>query len=377
MLDCALVTPAAEPCLLLLDASIARTGALVCARHMARALHDLARCDLVLPVVHQIPAEDLADFDSVFFLPLRNPGSTPWSLFSWFLILVTTSLQLRFLLHRHRTSHLILNDWYLLHGIVCRLLGYQGQIITWVRLDPLRFGRLLASIIFRLVAISSNQIIVVSRFVQARLPEGVPARLLYDAIGKPESLVAYPTGQRIVYVSNYIPGKGQDLAIDAFALVADRHPLASLSFHGGTLGRLSNQRWRQRLEARAAALGLNERIHFHGFAEDSLQPLHGALVALNLSQSESFSLTVLEAAASGVAVVATDCGGPAEIIDNEITGILVPLEPRTVAAAAHALDDLLGNPIRAAQLGQAARLKVTTFFTPERYQHELRTILGL
>jgi glycosyltransferase involved in cell wall biosynthesis len=359
--------------LLVVDPSIGRTGALLCARSMALALTGLARCELVTPAGAQAPAEDLAPFQAVYHLPLRNPGRSTSSVLLWMWTLVCSSIQLRLLLRRRRITHLVLNDWYLLQGILCRLLGYRGRILTWVRLDPWRFGRLPAAILFRLIAASSDRILVVSRYVQRRLPSGVVSTLLYDSLPQP-ALPALPSsGQRIIYVGNYTPGKGQDLAIEAFALIADRHPQAQLHFHGGTLGRSGNDRWLSKLQERALDLGLAGRIHFHGFAADPRLLLQGALVALNLSQGESFSLTVLEACAAGIAVIATDCGGPAEIIEHRISGMIVPLNPQseTIRITAQTLDELLNNPAFVEKLSRAAQKRISCKFSAISYRERL------
>lgn len=362
-----------EARLLVIDPSIGRTGALLCARAMAIALQGRAPCELVCPIGARLLAEDQAPFLSVYRLALRNPGRSPCSVLAWFWALLRSSIKLSMLIRGRRISHLVVNDWYLLQGILCRVLGYRGKILTWVRLDPWRFGHLPAAILFRLIAASSDRIVVVSRHVQARLPAGVSSTLLYDTLPKP-ALAAMPhCSQRIVYVGNYTPGKGQDLAIEAFALIANRHPQSQLHFHGSTLGKPGNESWLDEIKARTQQLGLASRIQFHGFAADPRPLLQGALVAMNLSQAESFSLTVLEACAAGLAVIATDCGGPAEIIQHGVSGLLVPVSPRSesIHATGEALDRLIDKPAKALQLGHAAQERVAQNFSNVSYRHGL------
>lgn len=353
---------------------MARTGALQCARQMAVALHGVANCELVLPFGSHPPAADVSGFQAMHQLSLRNPGPSIGSFCAWVLSVLRSGSQLRCLLHRQRTTHLVVNDWYLLQGLICRLLGFRGVILTWVRLDPWRFGRWPAAILFRLIALTSTHLVVVSRHVQRRLPVGVASTLLYDSLPLPPLPVLPPQGQRLVFVGNYTPGKGQDLAIEAFARIASRHPSATLEFHGGAMGRSGNVRWRTELQARVEALGLADRIRFHDLSADPRRVLRGAYAALNCSEAESFSLTVLEASAGGVPVIATACGGPAEIIVPGVTGLLVPVGD--VDRVADAIHQLLADPAQAHQMGAAGTAHVRRRFDPAVYRKRLIALLS-
>jgi glycosyltransferase involved in cell wall biosynthesis len=81
---------------------------------------------------------------------------------------------------------------------------------------------------------------------------------------------------------------------------------------------------RSKLEEKARALGLEREIIFAGFCDDT-PALYAALDAFVLcSDREGFPMTVLEAMAAGVPVVATDVGGVSECVENEKTGLLIP-----------------------------------------------------
>jgi glycosyltransferase involved in cell wall biosynthesis len=89
-----------------------------------------------------------------------------------------------------------------------------------------------------------------------------------------------------------------------------------------------------------------------------------ATVAALPSRIEGLSLSLLEAMAHGLPVVASDAGGNPDLIDPGETGLLVPpLEPQAWAVA---LERLLGDPGFAARLGLAARRLVRRDFTLER-----------
>jgi glycosyltransferase involved in cell wall biosynthesis len=77
---------------------------------------------------------------------------------------------------------------------------------------------------------------------------------------------------------------------------------------------------------------------------------------------EPFGRVVVEGMAAGLAVIATDQGGPTEVIDNGVNGLLVP--PGDVNALARALRRLADQPALRQQLGEAARHRAKDF-TPD------------
>jgi len=99
---------------------------------------------------------------------------------------------------------------------------------------------------------------------------------------------------------------------------------------------------RDRLESEARALGINARLSMPGFRGDIGGALGGARCLAISSRRESFSLACVEALAYGLPVAATDCGGPAEILDAAEFGGIAPVgDP---AALARAIDACLAAP---------------------------------
>ena len=120
---------------------------------------------------------------------------------------------------------------------------------------------------------------------------------------------------------------------------------------------------RSRLEAAAVENGLEQHVHFLGYRSDARDWLGACDVYVNTSVSEGISLTILEAMAARLPVIATQVGGTPEIIDSTC-GILVPV--RDAQAVAGALVQLARDPQRRRQLGHAARTRVEERFTLER-----------
>jgi glycosyltransferase involved in cell wall biosynthesis len=167
---------------------------------------------------------------------------------------------------------------------------------------------------------------------------------------------------RLLYLSNYIRGKGQNFALEAFQLAYARNPNLRLHFIGGDMGMAKNQEFRQELEAAAQAAGLAHAVHFDGFAADTEAAMKAHDIVLNFSEAESFSLTCLDALYYGVPLIATDCGGPAELFEAGKSGLLVP--NRHVAAMADAIVALAANEALRRQFSAASRIFVREKFAP-------------
>lgn len=107
-------------------------------------------------------------------------------------------------------------------------------------------------------------------------------------------------------------------------------------------------------------LGLENVVTFAGFREDIAHLMQNLDVFVTTSSSEGFSLTTVQAMACGVPVVATRSGGPEEIVEDGVTGLLVPTgSPDAVAGAIHAL---VAAPERRARLARAGRAAVQDRF---------------
>jgi glycosyltransferase involved in cell wall biosynthesis len=117
------------------------------------------------------------------------------------------------------------------------------------------------------------------------------------------------------------------------------------------------------LEKLAVDLTATHRVRFLGHRADARDLLAGCDVYANTSISEGISLTILEAMAAGLPVVATAVGGTPEIIDATCGRLVKAGDP---AAVTTALRDLAIRPDVREALGRAARLRVEARFTLDR-----------
>jgi glycosyltransferase involved in cell wall biosynthesis len=165
----------------------------------------------------------------------------------------------------------------------------------------------------------------------------------------------YAVRERVVlHVARLVEKKGTLTLIRAFAGIAAAQPDARLEIYGdGPL--------RQQLEREAAALGLGERIAFCGHASADKVSARMRSASLHASPSctaangdgEGLPNVVVEAAASGLPVIATCHAGIPEAVRDGETGLLVP--EASVGPLGEALLRLLGNAGMQRAFGRAAR----------------------
>ena len=91
------------------------------------------------------------------------------------------------------------------------------------------------------------------------------------------------------------------------------------------------------------------------------------------SEKESFGLTVIEALAVETPVVSTRCGGPEEILEDGVTGLLVPV--KDPLAMAEAIVRLPVGPDHRARMGASGRIQVSEHFGVDRYVQGIQRVL--
>lgn len=233
------------------------------------------------------------------------------------------------------------------HGTVFR--GYFGSAKSRLFLE---IERALAHATSRIVAITPGQ----------------RQQLLSLGIGSEEKVVNIPLGLEltpflsppdrgaardtlavphdvglVVIVARLVPVK--DVGLFLRALAGVRSPLMALVVGDGED--------RPALERQAAELGLGTRCRFVGWQRDVRAIYAAADVVALTSKNEGSPVSIIEAMATGSAVVCTAVGGVPDVVKNDESGVLVP--HGDVAAISRAIDALLLDPARRQRLGERAR----------------------
>ncbi len=129
---------------------------------------------------------------------------------------------------------------------------------------------------------------------------------------------------------------------------------------------------REALVRLSYALKIQDHVVITPSVEDTRIPLAAMDLFVYPSLQEGFGLAIVEAMASGVPVVATSAGGPKDIIENGVSGLLVP--PGDTEALGAAIRSLLADPIRCERIKQAARERAKAHFNMERVVREVEQV---
>ena len=232
-------------------------------------------------------------------------------------------------------------------------------------LDPSGLQRRLAGLPARLqhrvVAVSTPladdvaRVTTIPRRLLEVVPDGVddPGRAFEPAAAR--AAAGLPAdGVLVGCVGRLWERKGQRELVAAWREVVTGRPDARLVLVGdGPL--------RAELETAAASPDLHGTVLLTGSRDDVGTILDGLDVAVIPSHHEGFSLVTVEAMLHGLPVVATAAGGPRELVDDGVTGLLVP--PRDVAALAEALLRLVGDPGLRTSFGAAGLAKALDRYT--------------
>lgn len=185
----------------------------------------------------------------------------------------------------------------------------------------------------------ADQIICVSEAVKKDINNGANVQVIYDCPDVTEKYPPWdglhnPNTLKILYLGNYIPGKGHDLGLQAFTIFHQFFPKATLTFAGASNTDTSRQ-FKEMLISKAAEARIDQCVIFEDSVSDVEYEMKAYDIVLNLSESESFSFVCLEAMLYGVPLVAANSGGPAEITDYGKKAILV--ENKNPVAASEGL----------------------------------------
>ena len=163
-------------------------------------------------------------------------------------------------------------------------------------------------------------------------------------------------------IGNIKPWKGQRVAIDAVELLKKKYSRIRCLLIGNPA---ENPEYFEALKAAVISKKLTENVLFVGFRKDVHNLINALDILVHTSiKAEPFGRVLLEGMALGRPVIATKIGGPLEIIEDCVSGYLVP--PNDPATLARAIDVLLDDPELRKKIGDAARQRVETSFSPKQ-----------
>jgi glycosyltransferase involved in cell wall biosynthesis len=164
----------------------------------------------------------------------------------------------------------------------------------------------------------------------------------------PETVVPFEQrdSKKICAVGRMDDQKAYDTMFSAFAVFSEQHPEYILNVYGDGQNR-------SKLEQLIKELDLESRIVLHGNRPDAVEQIKDAGMFVMTSRYEGMPNALIEAMACGLPCVCTDCDfGPAELIDNGESGLLVPVDD--VQAIAAAMAQIADNQALAEKLSNGA-----------------------
>lgn len=164
---------------------------------------------------------------------------------------------------------------------------------------------------------------------------------------------------------NFFPTKGHRFLLSAAKQLEARFPQIRLFFVGDGGGK-------EEVIRLANELGLREQTAFAGFRRDVPSCMKACDVVVHPSLSEAFCQVLIETMSVGIPLIATDVGGASEVIDDGVTGILIP--PADPDAIVNSLTDILTGRTKAETMAFAGQTSVRERFTIEKMvqrQYEL------
>jgi glycosyltransferase involved in cell wall biosynthesis len=162
---------------------------------------------------------------------------------------------------------------------------------------------------------------------------------------------------RLLCVGRLIPVKGHLVLLRALAQARAR-------VTGLTLDLAGHGPLEPALKAYVRELGLDDAVRFLGFVSPVQRAIEDAAVVVVPSLGEGFGMVALEAMERGRPVIASAVGGLPEIVEDGVTGLVVPAGD--AEALADAIVELTADLPRAAEMGLAGRERAVDSFTPDQ-----------
>ncbi len=181
-----------------------------------------------------------------------------------------------------------------------------------------------------------------------------------------------PESPLVIWIGRLQRWKGTHIFLRAAGIVHERFPEAQFCVIGGSLFGIEPD-YKKELEDLAGSLSLGNSLKFAGHQTSIESFLESADIVVHSSiRPEPFGLVLLEAMSAGKPVVASNKGGPVEIVEDGVTGLLIP--PNDPDELANAIITLLQNRTLRTKMGQAAKERVEQHFNPSKMMLALENL---
>jgi glycosyltransferase involved in cell wall biosynthesis len=332
---------------LIVENSTYVTGALKSIARFAKALSNEFEFQwAVTEAIADADLKELIGSDRIHRFKFVEISKKPGRLIMYFPRLIGNALKINRIAKDNNISIIHVNDLYNMTGAAARVLNRDIKIVYHARLLRSSYIGPLYDRFLSMIDRTADALICCSNAVSKDVGDRkVPKTVIYDSEEFDKGDADLPELnaelRNIVYIGNILPGKGQDLAVETIKLLRERGLDVNLRFVGKVDDSEVSRNQKAQLDKMISEAKLEGSVEFAGFRRDVGAEIRKADLVLNLSESESFSMVCLEALKAGVPLVASDSGGPSEIVEHMKSGWLV--SNRDVIAAANAIETLAAD----------------------------------
>jgi glycosyltransferase involved in cell wall biosynthesis len=264
-----------------------------------------------------------------------------------------------------------------------------GVPVLWHVREILAMPRPIRWVLHKTLSLCADRIVCISQAVRDGLLKEAPqlARksvVVYNAVsaagsnGKAQDVplrveLGVPPGAPLVgMVGRITHWKGQEILAEAAGLVTRSHPDVHFVAVGSYFADESH--YLHKLQSLIGSLGLKGKFHIADY-RSNVTDVYRALdiFVLPSRKPEPFGRVTVEAMMQGRAVIATNHGGTCELIQQGVTGMLVP--PSDPKALVTAIEWLLEDRTLGEKMGQAAAMYAREHFSMPRYQDRMREVI--
>ena len=357
--------------ILIIENSVAFTGAFKSALQIVKMTpqYDFIFCIPKGSQVALVLREKQISFYEIPFQEIRKD----WSSLTYIPRLIKNSIHIRDIIQKESVSLIHSNDLYNLCGALIRFRGTRIPLIYHVRLMRSSYLRPIYPALKQIVSRSADHIFCVS---QAAARDFEPSfntqdhiSVLYDGMEVPA--LEDPTSSshpKILYVGNFIRGKGQNLAIPLIQDLQKR----GLEFTFDFIGDPHDVDFYNFVKNEIQKLPSPSAVTIRGKEGDIFSELRKGDIFLNCSESESFSYTTLEALYSALPVVVQDSGGPRELFEDQKGGFL--FAKNQTQQAVQNLENLIRSAELRQQVGKSGQDYATQNFQPQNMSSHLHSV---
>lgn len=232
-------------------------------------------------------------------------------------------------------------------------MGLRIPVIVSVRSNPEReYPDKLTRLLVRVLFARASGVVLQTKQAKEFFPKAVQKKAVVLPNSLSEKFLQTPySGERkkeIVWIGRMDSNKNPRMLLQAFAEIAKKYPEWTLKYIGEGYEK-------RELEVMCEEKDIASQVAFMGRVDDVPGAIRESSLFVLTSKQEGMPNALIESMVSGLAVISTDCpcGGPAELIENGINGILIPVDDEK--ALAEALDKLLADAEYRNRLSEEAK----------------------